>query len=76
MWAACLVETESDEEIVAYVNQAREESNFTDFYFISRNGEYLTLSGGRGYLDLRDQLAVLMLERRPIVVNSVVPDQP
>ncbi|MGN1016706.1 MAG: ATP-binding protein [Faecousia sp.] len=66
----------SDEEIVAYVNHAREESNFTDFYFISRNGEYLTLSGGRGYLDLRDQLAVLMLERQPIVVNSVVPDQP
>ena len=76
MWTPYLEKVKDDEEIVAYVNQAREESNFTDFYFISRNGEYLTLSGGRGYLDLRDQLAVLILERQPIVVNSVVPDQP
>ena len=76
MWAPYLERAESDEEIVAYVNQAREESNFTDFYFISRNGEYLALSGDRGYLDLRDQLATLVLGDQPIVVNSVVPDQP
>ena len=76
MWAPFLEKAESDGEIADYVYLARGESNFTDFYFVSRNGEYLTLSGGRGYLDLRDQLAVLMLERRPIVVNSVVPDQP
>ena len=76
MWAPYLEKAESDKEIVTYVNQAREESNFTDFYFISRNGEYLTLSGDRGYLDLRDQLATLVLGDQPIVVNSVVPDQP
>ena len=76
MWAPYIEKTQSDEEIVAYVNQAREESNFTDFYFISRNGEYLTLTGNRGYLDLRDQLPNLILEKQPIVVNSVVPDQP
>ncbi|MDD6041968.1 MAG: ATP-binding protein [Clostridia bacterium] len=76
MWSPYLEKTESDEEIAAYVNQAREESRFTDFYFISRNGTYLALSGERGYLDLRDQLGALMLKRQPIVVNSVVPDQP
>ena len=76
MWEPYLGKTESDEEIVDYVNQAREESNFTDFYFISRDGEYLTLTGDRGYLDLRYQLAALILEDQPIVANSVVPDQP
>ena len=76
MWAPYIEKTQSDEEIVAYVKQAREESNFTDFYFISRDGEYITLSGGRGYLDLRDQLPTLVLENQPIVVNSVVPDKP
>ena len=76
MWEPYLGKTESDEEIVDYVNQAREESNFTDFYFISRDGEYLTLTGDRGYLDLRDQLAALILEDQPIVANSVVPDKP
>ena len=76
MWAPYLGTAESEEDIRAYVNQAREESNFTDFYFISRDGEYLTLEGQRGYLDLRDQLADLILEKQPVVANSVVPDQP
>ena len=76
MWVPYLEKAESDEEVLAYVDQAREEINFTDFYFISRNGEYLTLTGNRGYLDLRDQLPNLILEKQPIVVNSVVPDQP
>ena len=76
MWVPYLEKAESDEEVLAYVDQAREGSNFTDFYFISRNGEYLTLTGNRGYLDLRDQLPNLILEKQPIVVNSVVPDQP
>ena len=76
MWAPYLGTAESEEDIRDYVNQAREESNFTDFYFISRDGEYLTLEGQRGYLDLRDQLADLILENQPVVANSVVPDQP
>ena len=76
MWAPYIEKTQSDEEIVAYVNQAREESNFTDFYFISRDGKYITLSEGRGYLDLREQLPTLILDDQPIVVNSVVPDKP
>ena len=76
MWAPYIEKTQSDEEIVAYVNQAREESNFTDFYFISRDGKYITLSEGRGYLDLREQLPILILDDQPIVVNSVVPDKP
>ena len=76
MWAPYIEKTQSDEEIVAYVNQAREESNFTDFYFISRDGKYITLSEDRGYLDLREQLPTLILDDQPIVVNSVVPDKP
>ena len=76
MWAPYIEKTQSAEEIVAYVNQAREESNFTNFYFISRDGKYITLSEGRGYLDLREQLPILILDDQPIVVNSVVPDKP
>ena len=76
MWTPYLEKADNEEEIAAYVDRAREESNFTDFYFISRNGEYLSSSGDRGYLDLRGQLSNLILEKQPIVANSVVPDQP
>ena len=53
MWAPHLEHVESDEEMAEYVNLAREDSKVTDFFFISRNGNYITLEGKRGYLDLR-----------------------
>ena len=76
MWTPYLDVQPSEQEIVAYVNRAREKSGFTDFFFISRNGDYITLDGHKGYLDLQDQLTKLILDKQPVVVNSVVPDQP
>ena len=76
MWAPYLEETRSNEEIEAYVNRGREECNFTDFFFISRDGTYMELDGKLGYLDLGRKLSELILQDQPVVANSVVPDKP
>ena len=76
MWAPYLEKVESERDIASYVKLAREESNFTDFYFISRNGDYLSLEGQTGYLDLGRKLSDLILKKQPVVANSVVPDKP
>ena len=76
MWEPYLSTARSEADIVDYVEQARKESSFTDFFFISRNGYYISLDGRQGYLNLRDQLADLILDRQPVVINSVVPDKP
>ena len=76
MWSPYLETAENEEDIAAYVEQARAESNFTDFYFISRDGEYLSMEGQRGYLDLGRKLSDLILDNKPVVANSVVPDKP
>ena len=76
MWEPYLSTAQNEEEIKAYVEQARVESRFTDFFFISRNGYYISLEGQQGYLNLRDQLADLILDKQPVVINSVVPDKP
>ena len=76
MWAPYLETAHSESDIAAYINKAREESNFTDFYFISRDGNYLTPEGKSGYLDLRAKLSDLILDNQPVVINSVVPDKP
>ena len=76
MWTPYLESSISEEETVAYVNRAREKNNFTDFYFISRDGYYIALDGQKGYLDLQEHLMDLILEKQPVVVNSVVPDKP
>lgn len=76
MWNPYLQKADSNDEIEAYISSAKEKIRFTDFYFISRDGEYYTTDGNRGYLDLRQDLADLILEQKPIAVNSVVPDKP
>ncbi|MGN0366131.1 MAG: ATP-binding protein [Suilimivivens sp.] len=76
LWTPYIEAADSEEAVINFVNQAREETNFTNFYFISRNGEYLTLNGETGYLDLREKLSDLILNKEDVVVNSVVPDRP
>lgn len=76
MWTPYLATAETDVEIEAYVEQARQNCHFTNFYFISRDGNYLTENGESGRLSFRDSLRLLMDEKQSIVVNSVVPDAP
>ena len=45
MWTPFIESAASEEDITAYVETAREESSFTDFFFISRDGEYMTIEG-------------------------------
>ncbi|MDO5546648.1 MAG: response regulator [Eubacteriales bacterium] len=76
MWTPYLGSGASDRQIEAFAARAREEIGFTDFYFISREGSYRTVDGGSGYLDMKEELPALILERKDIVVNAVVPGQP
>ena len=76
MWTPYLERAQSDADVCAFLAQAKEEYQFTDFFFVSRDGSYITLDGEQGYLDLGRMLSQLILEQQPIVANSVVPDKP
>ena len=76
MWTPYLESAQSDADVCAFLAQAKEEYHFTDFFFVSRDGSYITLDGEQGYLDLGRTLSQLILEQQPIVANSVVPDKP
>ena len=76
MWTPYLESAQSDADVCAFLAQAKEEYHFTDFFFVSRDGSYITLDGERGYLDLGRMLSQLVLKQQPIVANSVVPDKP
>ena len=76
MWTPYLECAQSDADVRSFLAQAKEEYQFTDFFFVSRDGSYITLDGEQGYLDLGRTLSQLVLEQQPIVANSVVPDKP
>lgn len=76
MWVPYLRDISDEQQIKNYIYSLREESGFTDFYFISREGNYQTVDGKTGYLTLQDRLPDLILNGENVVVNSVVPGQP
>ena len=76
LWADYLKDVSDEEQIREFVAHAKEEIGVTEFYFISREGNYRTASGESGYLDLDDELSQLILQGKDLAVNSVVPGQP
>ena len=48
------LETASDEaEIQAYIRAAQQEAGFAEFYFLTYDGNYMTVTGETGYLACR-----------------------
>ena len=76
MWVPYLRDTADETQVEAFVEGMKEEVGYTDFYFISRSGNYLTADGKTGYLDFKEGLSKLILRGEDVVVNSVVPGKP
>ena len=71
------LENTSDEgEIQAYVEKARQDTGFADFYFLSYDGNYMTVSGKTGYLGLQTNLDEKLSDGEDIVMNAVLPGKP
>lgn len=75
LWTPYLQSGASDRQIENFAARAKEETGFTDFYFISRQGGYRTADGDSSYLDMKEELPALILEQRDVVVNTVVPGE-
>ncbi len=71
------LENTSDEgEIQAYVEKAQQDTGFADFYFLSYDGNYMTVSGETGYLGLQTNLDEKLSDGEDIVMNAVLPGKP
>lgn len=60
------------EQLAEYMDRQRESWEFHDFYFLDKDGNYLTLSGETGYFDLGGSLFRLMNDGDNIVINSTL----
>ncbi|MGN1338791.1 MAG: response regulator [Oscillospiraceae bacterium] len=76
LWADYLQDISDDSEIDDFLFHAQTEMDFTDFYFISREGNFLTKSEEKGYLDLKDEMSKVFIGADDVVLNSVVPGKP
>ena len=68
------LETASDEaEIQAYIRAAQQEAGFAEFYFLTYDGNYMTVTGETGYLGLQTNLDEELASGNDIVMNTALP---
>ena len=71
------LESTSDEaEIQAYIRAAQQEAGFAEFYFLTYDGNYMTVTGETGYLGLQTNLDEKLSKGEDIVMNTALPGKP
>ena len=66
----------NEDRIRNYVEEAREEIGFSQFYFLSSDGRYMTPEGETGYLGLQGNLEDQIGQGDDIVMTAVLPGKP
>ena len=71
------LENTSDEaKIQAYIEKAQQNTGFADFYFLTYDGNYMTVTGETGYLGLQTNLDEKLSKGEDIVMNTALPGKP
>ena len=71
------LENTSDEaEIQVYIEKAQQSTGFVGFYFLTYDGNYMTVTGETGYLGLQTNLDEKLSKGEDIVMNTALPGKP
>ena len=76
IWSSSLQHLSDEREIRKFIETARQETGFTEFYFLSPEGNYMTVSGETGYLGLQGDLEENISQGNDIVMSAVLPGKP
>ena len=70
IWADYLKVREDEKAVKEVLSEVKKETGFSEFYFISREGKYMSLNGEKGYMDFRTELSDLIIDNKDIAMNS------
>ena len=68
-----LENTSDEDEIQEYIEDAQQATGFAGFYFLTYDGNYMTVTGETGYLGLQTNLDEKLSNGEDIVVNTALP---
>ncbi len=71
-----LESTSNEDEIQTYIEAAQQNTGFADFYFLTYDGNYMTVTGKTGYLGLQTNLDEKLADGNDIVMNTALPGKP
>ena len=73
MWGENLQHTSGENEIRDYIEKAQEDAGFLEFYFLSADGDYKTVTGETGYLGLQENMEEEIRKGNDVITNAAVP---
>ena len=73
LYDSFLESTSDADAIQAYIEKAQQDIGFAGFYFLSYDGNYMTVTGETGYLGLQTNLDEKLADGEDIVMNTALP---
>ena len=70
MWGENLQHTAGENEIRDYIEKAQEDAGFLEFYFLSADGDYKTVTGETGYLGLQENMEEEIRKGNDVITNA------
>ena len=71
-----LESTSDEDKIQTYIEEAQQDTGFAGFYFLTYDGNYMTVTGETGYLGLQTNLDEKLADGDDIVMNTALPGKP
>ncbi len=69
-WSNYFRDVQDDSMMDGYICDLKENNTFIEFYFLSREGEYITQDGETGYINLGENLTKLIIDRENIAMKA------
>ena len=76
MWESTMRHIPDEDEIRRFIESVQQETGFSNFYFLSAEGNYMTAAGETGYLGIQDDLEDQIAQGGDIVMSAVLPGKP
>ena len=76
LWETTMRHISDEDEIRQFIESVQQETGFSDFYFLSTDGNYMTAAGETGYLGIQDDLEEQITQGGDIVMTAVLPGKP
>ena len=76
MWGENLQNTSNEDEIRDCIKKAQENAGFVEFFFLSADGNYKTVTGKTGYLGLQENMGEEIRQGNDVIANAAVPGKP
>ena len=76
MWETTMRHISDEDEIRQFIESVQQETGFSNFYFLSAEGNYMTAAGETGYLGIQDDLEDRISQGGDIVMSAVLPGKP